>query len=217
MTDDDREQATSLLTTVENVAWTIGPAIAGLLLAARGQDVAYWVNAVTFLASALLVMRIPAHALRSDEPITKGHWSDLREGLGLVVGSRHLVTVLVVWSTAAVATACVNVAEVVFAKHDLDAGNIGLGLLVSATGVGLVIGSFFAASALGALGMTRVYGGALALMGAVSASPPHRRRSRSPPFSPVWPRSGTVPRSSATRCSSSGALRTPCGGGCFPS
>lgn len=173
--DDDREQATSLLTTVENVAWTIGPAVAGLLLAARGQDVAYWVNAVTFLASALLVMRIPARALRSDEPITKGHWSDLREGLGLVVGSRHLVTVLVVWSTAAVATACVNVAEVVLAKHDLDAGNIGLGFLVSATGVGLVIGSFFAASALGALGMTRVYGGALALMGAgfglASASP----------------------------------------------
>ena len=175
VTDDDREQATSLLTTVENVAWTIGPAVAGLLLAARGQDVAYWVNAVTFLASALLVMRIPAHALRSDEPITKGHWSDLREGLGLVVGSRPLVTVLVVWSTAAVATACVNVAEVVLAKHDLDAGNIGLGFLVSATGVGLVIGSFFAASALGALGMTRVYGGALALMGAgfglASASP----------------------------------------------
>ena len=55
---------------------------------------------------------------------------------------------LVVWSTAAVATACVNVAEVVLAKDDLDAGNVGLGFLVSATGVGLVIGSFFAASAL---------------------------------------------------------------------
>ena len=153
-----------------------GRRVAGLLLAARGQDVAYWVNAVTFLR-----LRAARHrgsrrsALRSDEPITKGHWSDVREGLGLVVGSRHLVTVLVVWSTAAVATACVNVAEVVFAKDDLDAGNIGLGLLVSATGVGLVIGSFFAASALGALGMTRVYGGALALMavgfGLASASP----------------------------------------------
>jgi MFS family permease len=123
----------------------------------------------------LLVARIPAHALRSDEPLTKGHWSDLRDGMALVVGSRHLVTVLVVWCTAAVATACVNVAEVVLAKHDLDGGNIGLGLLVSATGVGLVIGSFFAASALGALGMRRVYTGALALMaagfGLASASP----------------------------------------------
>ncbi len=175
VSDDDREQATSLLSTVEHVAWTVGPAIAGLLLATNGVDVAYTVNAITFLLSALLVARIPAHALRSDEPLTKGHWSDLRDGLALVVGSRHLVTVLVVWCTAAVATAFVNVAEVVLAKHDLDSGNIGLGLLVSATGVGLVIGSFFAASALGAFGMRRVYTGALALMaagfGLASASP----------------------------------------------
>jgi MFS family permease len=173
--DDDREQATSLLSTVEHVAWTVGPAVAGLLLATDGVDVAYAVNAVTFLVSALLVARIPAHALRSDEPLTKGHWSDLRDGLTLVVGSRHLVTVLVVWCTAAVATACVNVAEVVLAKHDLGSGNIGLGLLVSATGVGLVIGSFYAASALGAYGMRRVYTGALVLMaagfGIASASP----------------------------------------------
>ena len=175
VSDDDREQATSLLSTVEHAAWTVGPAVAGLLLAANGVDVAYTVNAITFLVSALLVARIPARALRSDEPLTKGHWSDLRDGLALVVGSRHLVTVLVVWCTAAVATACVNVAEVVLAKHDLGGGNIGLGLLVSATGVGLVIGSFFAASALGAFGMRRVYTGALALMaagfGIASASP----------------------------------------------
>jgi MFS family permease len=173
--EDDREQATSLLSTVEHVAWTIGPVAAGLLLAAWGPDVAYWVNAVTFLASALLVGRIAAAALRSDEPISRGHWADVKEGLGLVVRSRHLVTVLVVWNTAAIATACVNVAEVVLAKHDLHAGNIGLGFLVSATGVGLVIGSFFAASSLGNYGMTRVYGGSLLLMaagfGLAAASP----------------------------------------------
>jgi DHA3 family macrolide efflux protein-like MFS transporter len=175
VSEEEREQATSMLTTVENVAWTVGPAVAGLLLASNGVDVAYWVNAVTFLLSAALVSRIPAAALHSADRITKGHWRELREGLGLVVRSRHLATVLVVWSTAAVATACINVAEVIFAKHDLGAGNIGLGFLVSATGVGLVIGSFFAASALGAFGMRRVYPGALALMaagfGLASASP----------------------------------------------
>jgi len=175
VSDEEREQATSLLTTVENVAWTVGPALAGLLLSADGVDVAYWVNAVTFVLSAALVARIPASALRSDDRITKGHWRELREGLGLVVSSRPLLTVLVVWGTAAVATACVNVAEVIFAKHDLGAGNLGLGFLVSSTGVGLVVGSFFAASALAALGMRRIYPGALALMalgfGLASVSP----------------------------------------------
>lgn len=164
--EEDTEVATSILTTVEHLAWTIGPAAAGLLLALSGPDLAYWVNAVTFLLSASLISRIPAAALRSDEPLSRGHWTDLREGFGVVLHSPHLVTVLVVWTTAALGSACVNVAEVVLAKDDLNAGNIGLGFLVAATGVGLVIGSFFAPAVLGGQGMTRAYGGALLLMGA---------------------------------------------------
>jgi MFS family permease len=53
----------------------------------------------------------------------------------------------------------------VFAKDALGSSNVGLGVLVGATGVGLVIGSFFASTALASLGMTRVYGLSLALMG----------------------------------------------------
>jgi MFS family permease len=166
VSEDEREQATSLLTTIENIAWTLGPVLAGALLAASGPDIAYWANAATFALSALLVSRIPAASLRSEDPITRGHWADLRDGLEVVFRSRHLVTVLVVWSTAGVATALVNVGEVPFAKNEIGAGNLGLGFLVGATGVGLVVGSFFAAPALGAVGMTRVYGGALLLMSA---------------------------------------------------
>jgi MFS family permease len=175
VSEDDREQATSLLSTVEHVAWMLGPVLAGGLLAIHGTDVAYWVNAATFLLSALLVARIPAASLRSDEPITKGHWEDLRAGLGLVFNSRPLLTVLVAWNASALATAFVNVAEVPLVKDDLDGGNIGLGFLVGATGFGLVVGSFFAASALERLGMRALYAGSLLVMaigfGVASASP----------------------------------------------
>ena len=173
--EDDREQATSLLSTVEHVAWMVGPVLAGALLAIQGTDVAYWFNAATFLLSALLVARIPAASLRSDDPITKGHWEDLQAGLGLVFHSRPLLTVLVAWNVSAFATALVNVAEVPLVKDELDGGNIGLGLLVGATGLGLVIGSFFAASALQRLGMRSLYAGSLLVMavgfGIASASP----------------------------------------------
>ena len=175
VSEDDREQATSLLSTVEHVAWMVGPVLAGALLAIQGTDVAYWFNAATFLLSALLVARIPAASLRSDDPITKGHWEDLRAGLGLVFHSRPLLTVLVAWNVSAFATALVNVAEVPLVKDELDGGNIGLGLLVGATGLGLVVGSFFAASALQRLGMRSLYAGSLLVMavgfGIASASP----------------------------------------------
>lgn len=163
--EDDREQATSLLSTIEHFAWIVGPVAAGGILAASGADLAYWLNAVTFLLSAGIVARIPATLLRSGESLSRGHWRDVRDGLDLVRQSRPLLTVLVAWNTAAVATAGVNVAEVVFAKQELGAGNVGLGILVGATGVGLLFGSFFSAAALGAFGMRRVYVGSLALMG----------------------------------------------------
>lgn len=175
VSEDDREQATSLLSTVEHVAWMLGPVLAGGLLAIQGTDVAYWVNAATFLLSAALVARIPAASLRSDEPITKGHWEDLRAGVGLVFRSRPLLTVLVAWNVSALATGFVNVAEVPLVKDDLDGGNIGLGFLVGATGFGLVVGSFFAASALERFGMRALYAGSLLVMavgfGVASASP----------------------------------------------
>jgi MFS family permease len=172
----EREDATSLLSTVEHVAWMLGPVLAGVLLALPqlevggfdvpvGTDLAYWLNAGTFIVSAILVSRIPAVLLQSSESLSRGHWRDVRDGLGLVLSSRPLLTVLLVWSTAGIATASVNVAEVVLAKDELDSGNIGLGILVGATGVGLVVGSFFASAALGSLGMRVAYGGSLALMG----------------------------------------------------
>ena len=173
--EEDREQATSLLSTAEHIAWTLGPVVAGGMLALSGPSLAYWVNAATFLLSAALVARIPGRSLRSEEPITRGHWDDLRAGIGLVFRSRPLLTVLVAWNVSALATAFVNVAEVPLVKDDLGGGNIGLGFLVGATGVGLVIGSFFAASALERLGMRGLYAGSLLLMavgfGAASVSP----------------------------------------------
>jgi len=165
--EEDLERATSLFATTENAAWMIGPVIAGGLIAlSGGPSLAYWVNGVSFLVSALLLARIPARALQSSDPITRGHWQDVRDGLGLVLRSRPLRTVLVVWSIAALASAGVNVGEVFLATHSLDAGSIGFGLLVGSTGVGLVLGSLWAASALGRFGMTRLYGGSLLVMAA---------------------------------------------------
>jgi MFS family permease len=165
--EDDRERATSLLSTVENIAWIAGPLASAALISVWSPSLAYWANAVTFVLSAMLVAGIPARMLQASESLSRGHWSDVLEGFALVIRSRPLLTVLLVWGTAALATGCINVAEVYLAKNEdaLDAGNVGYGVLVAATGVGIASGSLFASPLLGRLGMSRVYWGALALMG----------------------------------------------------
>jgi MFS family permease len=163
--EEELVNANSLVVTVETLSWTIGPVIAGLLVTAWGTTVPYAVNAVTFLVSAALVARIPDRELRSEDSLTRGHWRDVADGLRLVFTAPPLRTVLVVWNVALVGSAAVNVAEVVFAKDTLDAGDVGFGALVAASGVGLAFGSFLSAPALGKVGLRRTYVSSLLLMG----------------------------------------------------
>jgi len=163
--DDDLTNANSLLQTAETLAMMAGPVLAGLMLTVWPPSVPYGVNAITFLVSAALVARIPDARLRSEESVTQGHWRDVSDGIRLVLTSRPLRTVLVVWNVVVVGSAAVNVAEVVFAKKDLDAGNVGFGVLVAASGIGLALGSYLAAPALGKVGLRRHYVGSIALMG----------------------------------------------------
>ena len=59
----DLPAANSLLRGGEYLSWTIGTALGGVIVAVAGPDPAYIVNAVTFLVSAVLILRIaPASA-----------------------------------------------------------------------------------------------------------------------------------------------------------
>jgi MFS family permease len=162
--DDQLPTANSLLQAVENIAWMVGPVLGGALLAVSGPDLAYWINAITFLVSAALIVRIPAARLRSEQPLTKGHWRDLAEGFALVRRSRALLTVLVVWNVVLLGSGAVNVAEIALAKESLDAGDFGFGLLVGATGLGLTLGSLAASGVLERYGIRATYAGSMAVM-----------------------------------------------------
>ena len=162
--DEDLPRANGLIQGVENFAWAIGPLLGGALVAASGPDLAYWVNAGTFLVSALLVSGIPARVLQAGTAESHGHWRDLLEGFAFVLRTQALVTVLVVWSVFMLASAGINVAEVFLAKDTFDSGDFGYGLLVGATGLGLVLGSLAAGPLLDRHPLARVYPGSILLV-----------------------------------------------------
>ncbi len=93
-----------------------------------------------------------------------GHWRDVADGVRLVLTALPLRTVLIVWNIVLLGSAAINVAEVFFVRDTLGAGEIGFGFIIGATGLGLVIGSFLAAPALGKVGLRRHYAGSIALM-----------------------------------------------------
>ncbi|MGH3116200.1 MAG: MFS transporter [Gaiellales bacterium] len=173
--DEDLAGANSILQTIENAAWAVGPIVGGLLVAATGPDAAYWINAATFAVSAALLAGIPQRLLQSAPAVGHGYFRDLADGFALIRRSRALLTILAAWNVVMLATAGANVSEVVLAKDAFSAGDFGYGLLVGATGVGLALGSLFVGSFLEARSLATVYGAAIALvalgMAAAAVSP----------------------------------------------
>jgi MFS family permease len=162
--EEDLPHANSLFQSVENLTWLAGPLIGGVLLTVSGPDVPYAANSVSFLLSAALVAAVPERLLQAGRAESEGHLKDLAAGFALVVRSRPLVTVLVVWTIVMFGNAGINVAEVALAKVSLDAGNVGLGVLMACAGLGLMLGSISAGGWLERSAVATVYGSAIWLM-----------------------------------------------------
>jgi MFS family permease len=175
VSDRDLPQANGILQTADNLTWTLGALVGGALVAATSPDVAYVVNAVSFIVSALLVVRIRERLEEPEREPSRGGWSDFVEGLSLARRSRALLTVVVAWSIVMLANAGVNVSEVVLAKKVFSAGDFGYGLLVGATGLGLVAGSLFGGAWIEQRGLAIPYGVSIGLMalgfGAAAVAP----------------------------------------------
>jgi MFS family permease len=139
--ENDLANATSLLQATDWAAATLGPVLGGALTGLSGPDVVYWINAATFAFSALLLLRIPSRLLQSEQAITRGHWRDLVEGLSTFKRSAAMFTALFAFGFAMLAAGLINVSEIFLAERALHRGAFGYGLLWTATGLGLVIGS----------------------------------------------------------------------------
>jgi MFS family permease len=83
--DADLSSANALLQTVDNLTWALGSLVGGALVAGSGVDAAYWINACTFLISAVFLWGIPGRLLQATAAASRGHWLDLKDGFALAV------------------------------------------------------------------------------------------------------------------------------------
>jgi predicted MFS family arabinose efflux permease len=120
-------------------AGAVGPALAGVIVAALGTQTALLVDAASFVAVAATL------AVARSLPQVKAQperWRiRLREGLAYVSSRPTLRRLMTAQALAFVFFTLVLPIEIVYAKETLDAGNEGYGALLSAWGVGMVIGS----------------------------------------------------------------------------
>ena len=129
--------ANSAWATLDNVAFIVGPALAGILLASGGLEVAFLLNAISFAVVAVVLWRLPIpDAVPSGSETADGSEAPQAGWRDLV---RPLAGPFILDSTTSIVGGGLGVLTVVIAIDVLGAGDAGTGYLNAAIGVGGVV------------------------------------------------------------------------------
>ena len=135
---DELIEANSALWTVAVTAQVILAPIAGALVAGVGADIAFSVNAVSYLLSAAFLWRLKARVAPAD--ITVKGWTAVLAGVVAVRDHPLLARLAIVQVLAALSAGATSGLLVVLASDWLRVGPSGFGLLLSAIGLGAALG-----------------------------------------------------------------------------
>jgi MFS family permease len=137
--------AVSLNSVLVNVARSIGPAVAGILIATVGDGVCFLANAASFVAVVVSLSTMDGAALSPSRPAPRAR-GQLREGLHYVRRTPELAVPLVMMGLVGCLTYEFQVSLPVMADRGLHVGAAGFGFMTAAMGVGAVAGGLFVAA-----------------------------------------------------------------------
>jgi MFS family permease len=142
---DYLRNAVTLNSVLVNVARTIGPAIAGILIATLGEGICFLVNAGSFVAVVFSLITLNRSALAPTTPAPRAR-GQLREGVRYVRSTPGLAFPLLMMAAVGCLTYEFQVSLPVMASQGLHAGATGYGFMTAAMGVGAVIGGLLVAA-----------------------------------------------------------------------
>jgi len=151
--DEDLPTANVLLGSAWGTMLAVGAALGGLVAATLGRDAAFALDAASFAASALLIIGIRrsfggAVAGSTVGRDLGGFRRSLAETWALARGSRRISALLLAKTTFGVGTGAIFLLAV-FGSRVFAAGDVGIGILFAARGLGALIGPFLARALVG--------------------------------------------------------------------
>jgi len=153
--NEDLMNAIALNSSMFNVARSVGPAIAGILVAALGEGLCFLLNGLSFIAviSGLLLMKIKRSASQAGHaPVME----QFKEGLRYVRNFRAMRTLLLMLGIVSLLGMSYTVLMPIFADQVLQSGPRGLGELLTSAGLGALIGALWLARRQRVQGLDRV-------------------------------------------------------------
>ena len=151
---NDVDNGVALVSSMANAARLIGPALAGLVIAAFGEGWCFLIDAISFvpvLASLALMRMKPMEPHRG----SRGMFEEMRQGWSYVNESLPIRTLLLFCVVIGLMGYSYSVLLPVFASQVLHGGPTTLGWLTSASGVGALFSTLSLALRKSVVGLTR--------------------------------------------------------------
>ncbi|WP_035277686.1 MFS transporter [Desulforegula conservatrix] len=156
--------AIALNSSMVNVARMIGPTIAGIMIAAFGEEICFFTNAASYVAViiSLLLMKNIKSRISSDQ---KSALKGLREGFNYAFGFMPIKVIILQLGLVSLTGVPFMVLLPIFASDILHGGPHTLGFLMGASGVGALCGALFLASRKDVLGLGKIIASATLIFG----------------------------------------------------
>jgi MFS family permease len=123
-----------------NSARTLGPALAGVLIAVVGMAGCFYVNAFSFLPVIAALVFIKHKSFITNAK-NNTFFQDITEGLNFIKGNRFLLFLLSLVGMVSIFGVAYVILMPIFAQEILRSGPAGLAILMSANGLGALAGA----------------------------------------------------------------------------
>ena len=130
-------QAFGLDSVSRNIAQSVGPALAGAVIAFTSPGAVFVLNAVSFVGILIVVRKLPKFTVQVESALKINHV--IKDGIKHVVRTAQLRNIALRLALVLGATASLNSVMPVVAKESLNVGSGGFGILAGALGVGSVL------------------------------------------------------------------------------
>ena len=130
-------QAFGLDSVSRNIAQSVGPALAGAVIAFTNPGAVFVLNAVSFVGILIVVRKLPKFTVQVESASKINHV--IKDGIRHVVRTAQLRNIALRLALVLGATASLNSVMPVVAKESLNVGSSGFGILAGALGVGSVL------------------------------------------------------------------------------
>ena len=142
--DDEIANAISMNVGVMTLGRTIGPAIAGVIIATLGADWAFFANALSFTAVVVALMSIDRSTMRQVAPAPRQS-GQLREGLAYARRTPEIAGTLAIVATVGIFAWYWQVVLPVYASDTFEGGPSLYGTLLALVSLGSVLGALLVA------------------------------------------------------------------------